>query len=162
MRVIGLVLSLTLGLALAACDDSTRPYLSFAGGGFVFNYRIGQAYYGFIAKPGKALPAGAMIEARFEVPGSDKPFIAQLPAQTGMLHYAFKTPPLTGILRNHRYKVELRVIEAGTAKVLASYANSYFTDVDQKTLPDKPLVLGPGYTPNPEVDLSKQPAGSGS
>jgi hypothetical protein len=159
MRIINLVLSLVLGLALAACNETDdRPYLVFAGGGFVFNYRIGQAFYGFVAKPKKAMPEDAMIEARFEVPGSDKPFIAQRAAQSGMLVYVFKTPPLTGIVKNHKYKVELRVIEAGTSKVLASYANSYFTHVDQKTLPDEPLVLGPGYAPNPEVDLSTLPA----
>jgi hypothetical protein len=159
MRIIALVLSLALGAALAACEDSAdKPYLVFAGGGFVFNYHLGQAYYGFVAKPGKALPEGATIEARFEVPGSDQPFVMQQPARDGMLRYAFRTPPLKGIIKDHQYQVELRVIEAGSDKILASYSHSYYTDVDQKTLPDKPLVLGPNYAPNPEVDLSKLPA----
>jgi hypothetical protein len=156
MRAISLAFGFALGFALAACDDGAdKPYLAFAGGGFVFNYRIGQAYYGFVAKPQKALPTGAIVEARFEVPGSNQPFVLQQPARTGMLQYVFKTPPLKGIVRDHKYKVELRVIAAGGGAVLASYDHSYYTDVDQKTLPDKPLVLGPGYAPNPEVDISK-------
>jgi len=28
---------------------------------------------------------------------------------------------------------------------------------DQSELPDKPLVVGPGYTPNPENDITKKP-----
>jgi hypothetical protein len=54
--------------------------------------------------------------------------------------------------------VELRVLEAGSNKVLAAYDHSYFTDVDQATMPDKPLVLGPGYRRNPEAEVSTQPA----
>ena len=159
MRAIFFLLTLTMALALAGCNEKDdRPYLSFAGGGFIFNYRIGQAFYGFVAKPRRGIPDGAVIEARFEVPGSDQPFIERQPAKTGMLQYTFRTPALKGIVKDHKYKVELRVIEPGTAKVLASYDKSFYTDVDQRTMPDKALVLGPGYTPNPEVDISKLPS----
>jgi hypothetical protein len=159
MRLASAVILLALTLALASCEgEDDRPYLAFAGGGFIFNYRIGEAFYGFVARPERALPADAVIEARFEVPGAEEPFVTSQPARTGMLRYSFKTPPLRGIVRGHRYRVELRVIEEGTGKVLATYENSYYTDVDQKTLPDKPLVLGPGYRRNPAVDLNLLPA----
>ncbi len=159
MRIIALLAVLALGLFLAGCNEDTqRPYLNFAGGGFVFNYRIGQAFYGFVAKRQKAMPDGAVLEARFEVPGSDKPLIQRQPTKTGMLQYAFRTPPLRGIVKDHRYKVELKVIDGASGKELASYSKTFYTHVDQRSLPDKPLVLGPGYTPNPEVDISKLPS----
>jgi len=159
MRALSLLAVLTLALALAGCNESdTRPYLKFAGGGFIFNYRIGEAFYGFVAKPQKAIPEGAVLEARFEVPGSEQPFVQRQPAKSGMLRYSFRTPPLHGIVKNHKYQAELRVLAPGDGKVLASYTQSYYTNVDQRTLPDKPLVLGPGYTPNPAVDISRLPS----
>jgi hypothetical protein len=159
MRIAALTASLAAALVLAACNEpDDRPYLSFAGGGFVFNYRIGQAFYGFVAQPKKPMPEGAMIEARFEIPGSEAPFVERRPTTAGMLRYTFRTPPLKGIVKDHKYRVELRVIASGSDEVLASYVNSYHTDVNQASLPDKPLVLGPGYTPNPEVDISKLPS----
>jgi len=159
MRAISLLALLAFALALAGCNESdTRPYLKFAGGGFMFNYRVGRAFYGFVAKPLKTMPDGAVLEARFEVPGSDQPYVQRRPAQNGMLQYSFRTPPLHGIVKNHKYQAELRVLTSADGKVLASYTHSFYTNVDQRTLPDKPLVLGPGYTPNPEVDISKLPS----
>ena len=159
MRMFPLSAILALSLVLAGCNEGdTQPYLKFAGGGFIFNYRIGEAFYGFVAKPQKAIPDGAVLEARFEVPGSDQPFVQRQPARSGMLRYSFRTPPLHGIIKDHKYTAELRVLAPGDGTVLASYTHSYYTDVDQRSLPDKPLVLGPGYTPNPEVDISKLPS----
>lgn len=37
---------------LAGCseDEAEKPYVEFAGGGFVFNYNIAEAYCGFVAR----------------------------------------------------------------------------------------------------------------
>ncbi len=65
------IIFVTFALLLAACgEDANAPYLSFAGGGFIFNYRNAEAFYGFVAKPLRTLPEGGVIEAQFEVPGS--------------------------------------------------------------------------------------------
>lgn len=159
MRALSLLTVIALALTVAGCNESdTKPYLKFAGGGFIFNYRVGQAFYGFVAKPLKAIPKGAVLEARFEVPGSDRPYIQRQPAQDGMLRYSFRTPPLHGIVKNHKYRAELRILAPDGGKVLAGYTQTYYTNVDQRSLPDKPLVLGPGYTPNPDVDISRLPS----
>ena len=42
-----------------------------------------------------------------------------------------------------------RLDDAG--KELARYERSFHTDVDQASLPSKPLVVGPGYEPNPDL-----------
>ncbi len=37
---------------LAACEEkaSDEPYVEFVGGGFIFNYRLAEAYYGFLVR----------------------------------------------------------------------------------------------------------------
>ncbi len=63
------IIGLAAALFLTACgEDPNAPYLNFAGGGFVFNYRNAEAFYGFVAKPVRTLPEGGSIEAQFEVP----------------------------------------------------------------------------------------------
>ncbi len=140
-------------LALAGCgEDESKPYLAFVGGGFVYNYRIGEAFYGFVARPERTLPEGSVIEARFENPSGNEIVVTQ-PAKAGQFQYSFQTPPLKGIKAGHDYQVELRVLDPKTKGTYATYSKTFRTDVDQSTLPDKPLVLGPTYTPNPEATI---------
>lgn len=145
---------LTVALfALVACeDDAGRPYLSFAGGGFIFNYRIGEAHYGFVLRPERRLPEGAVIEAELENPAGGPPFRSSLPVKSGQLQYVFQSPPVKGIQANREYTVTVRLYDPQSGADYARYGNVYRTNVDQASLPDKPLVVGPGYAKNPEVD----------
>ena len=146
------IILLTLALFLWGCgeEDPNSPYLSFAGGGFVFNYRNAQAFYGFVAKPLRALPEGGVIEAQFEVPGSTEPAISQEKVIQGKVQYKFMTPYLTGI-EARDYRAVMRLIDA-EGKEIARYEHKFHSDVDQASLPDKPLVVGPGYQKNPELE----------
>ena len=138
-------------LVLAGCgEDVTKPYLEFAGGGFVFNYRNAEAFYGFVAKPVRPLPEDAVIEAAFEVPGKTAPLVLTQRARSGQMQYTFQSPPLTGIVKDHPYKVVLRVLD-GAGKELARYEHGFKSDIDQAAMPGKPLVVGPGYEPNPDL-----------
>ena len=138
---------------LAGCkEDASQPYLAYAGGGFVFNYRTADHYSGFVAKPVRPLPDGAIVEAEFEMPGDANKFVAREPAAFGRLQYMFRTPALRGIVKDKEYATVLRVV-AADGKELARYTHTFHTDVDQAALPDKPLTVGPGYTPNPELPL---------
>lgn len=157
-RLLAILLMALVGLA-ACGDDEGKPYLAFAGGGFVFNYRIGEAFYGFVAKPERALPEGALIEARFENPAGGDPIVVSHPARSGQLTYSFQTPPLKGIVADRDYRVELSLLDPASGKVYAAYAKTFRTGVSQADLPDKPLVLGPAYTPNPEADLPRPKPG---
>lgn len=143
------IILLTFALLLAACgEDENAPYLSFAGGGFVFNYRTAEAFYGFVAKPQRALPEGGVIEAQFEVPGTLEPAISREKVVPGQVQYSFKSPNLTGIEPKRDYKAVMRVIDA-QGKEVARYERNFHTDVDQASLPNQPLVVGPGYERNP-------------
>ena len=156
MNTIRLAALGALSLALAGCwDDADKPYLAIAGGGFVYNYRVGDAFYGFVAKPQRALPEGSVLEATFENPSGD-PITERQEARSGQLQYSFQTPPLKGIRAGHPYRVSLRLLDAEGGRTLGQYGKSFHTDIDQSEVPDKPLVVGPGYARNPEVDLKPQ------
>jgi hypothetical protein len=145
------LVALVFAITLSACgEDASSPYLDFAGGGFIFNYRNAEAFYGFVAKPLRRLPEGAVIEARFDMPGKVEPFVTSEKVVPGQMQYSFKTPFLTGIEKDHEYKAVMRLLDS-SGKELARYERSFHTDVDQSTLPSKPLVVGPGYQTNPDL-----------
>jgi hypothetical protein len=152
-----LVSALPALLLLIGCDEQKGPYLSFAGGGFVFNYRIGEMYYGFVAKPERKLPEGSVIEARFEDPAGGPEIVIDTPVRSGQLQYMFRTPAVKGVKKDKDYRVEMRLLDKPRGTVLASISRSFRSTADQAAFPDKPLVVGPGYTPNPENDITKQP-----
>jgi hypothetical protein len=71
---------------LASCSGSEsddRPYLEFIGGGFIFNYRLAEADYGFVAKPVRRIPAGTILEAVFEDPNGGEPIVVRNTAKWG-------------------------------------------------------------------------------
>ena len=143
--VFGLALLLGIQLQLSGCgEDSAKPYVEFAGGGFIFNYRTANHYYGFVVRQKKPLPAGSKLEARFEVPNGPEQIFEQS-AREGQLQYVFQTGDLDGIITHHPYKAVLRIIEGTTGAEIARYEKTFKTDVDQSALPDGPLVTGPGY-----------------
>jgi hypothetical protein len=154
LRLLPVFLALLL---LIGCDEQKGPYLSFAGGGFVVNYRIGEMYYGFVAKPERKLPEGSVIEARFEDPAGGAEIVVDTPVRSGQLQYMFRTPPLKGVKKDKEYRVEMRLLDKPQGTVLASLSRSFRSTADQSAIPDKPLVVGPGYMPNPENDITKRP-----
>lgn len=82
-------------------DPADQPAIVIAGGGFVFNYREAEAYLGFQAQVMRPLPAGSILEARFEDPagGDDHVVWERLSARTRL--YALRSPPLSEI-KAHR------------------------------------------------------------
>ena len=139
-----------LSLSISACDDqSGKPYLKIAGGGFMFNYRYSVMNYGFVAKPLRPLPVGSVLQASFDIPDSATKYVLTLPAVAGKMQYAFETEALIGVKKDVPYKATLRLLEAGTGKELALVEKDFRSDVDQNTLPTKAPVAGIGYFPAP-------------
>ncbi|MFO1123385.1 MAG: hypothetical protein U1F47_13860 [Hyphomicrobiales bacterium] len=137
-------LLLAAGL-LAGCDDDVAgPYLDYAGGGFIFNYRTANHYYGLVVRQKRPLPEGSTLEVHFEVPGGEE---VQRERVTGeRLQYKFQTGDLSGIQPGHPYKAVVLLLDVN-GKEIARLEHSFSTAVDQSKLPDKPLVKGPGYEP---------------
>ena len=146
--VAGCVLSI---LMLAACDggeSDDSPYLEFAGGGFVFNYRLATADYGFVARVLRTLPEGSVVEAEFEDPGGGAAIVLRQESKPGRRSYVFRTPELQGVRAGYDYQVVLRLVDAG-GKAIADYRTSFRSSADQAVLPDRPTVVGPGHQPAP-------------
>jgi hypothetical protein len=145
-----LVLLLAISSLLTGCgDDASTPYVEFVGGGFIFNYRTANHYYGFVVRPKKPLPEGSKLEARFEVPGGGPEQVIEQPSRPGQLQYVFQTGDLDGIVKDHPYKATLRIIDGTTGAEIARYEKTFRTEVDQSALPEDPLVVGPGYQKPP-------------
>ncbi len=142
-----------LASTLTGCTsgDDDGPFLEFAGGGFIYNYRLATADYGFVIRILRKVPPGTVIEAEFENPGGGPPIVIRQIARATRLSYKFETPPVTGIKAGRDYHVEVRLIDPGNDEVFARYSKSFHADVDQDILPEKPPVIGPGYQPNPEA-----------
>ena len=138
-------------LLLSACDDqSDKPYVKIAGGGFMFNYRYSVLNYGFVVKPLRPLPEGSTLEASFDIPDSAEKFVLTLPVVAGKMQYGFETGALHGVKKDVPYKATLRLLEAGTGKELAMMERDFRSDVEQSTLPTKAPVQGIGYFPAPQ------------
>lgn len=132
-------------LALAGCGSAeSGPFLAYAGGGFIFNYRTANHYYGLVMRQRRPLPEGGRIEVRFEVPGGEE--VQSEPVTAGRLQYKFQTGDLDGIVPGHGYTASVRLLDPA-GKELERFDKRFTTTVDQSTLPDKPLVTGPGYQP---------------
>ncbi len=145
---------------LAACgDEGDKPYVEFAGGGFVFNYNIAEAYYGFVIRALRRIPDGTILEAEFENPGGGDPLLVRQTATAGRAEYVFRTPGVQGVEAGRDYQVELRLLEPGTGKLMASYGKTFRSTADQTILPKVPTTIGPSYQLNPDSELLNPPAG---
>lgn len=144
------ILVVAVALATVACserDGTDQPYLEFVGGGFIFNYRYAEADYGFVAKPVRRLPENSVLEAVFENPEGGAPLVLRQSTKRGRTQYVFRTPPVRGVKTGTDYHVELRLVEATTGRVIASYRRTFRSDFDQDVLPERPTVIGPGHQP---------------
>ena len=138
-------------LALAAAcspGEGDGPYLEFLGGGFVFNYRLAEADYGFVVKRLRRIPEGPLIEARLEDQADGESFVILETASLEGLVYVLRSPPVRGVRAGRDYRVEVRLLEPG-GRLLATYARTFRSDVDQEVLPERAPVVGPGHQPAP-------------
>lgn len=150
---VGLVLLVILfAIGWSTRDDpSDRPYLKITGSGFVFNYRLAEATYGFIAYLDKPAPNHSLIEVEIENPSGGDPILLEQELSPRSRTYTFQTPPLSGIEKSKPYEVHVRLIRHGDNAVLHDEVFTAASLVSSAKLPEKPLVIGPGYDRNPAL-----------
>jgi hypothetical protein len=148
-------LLLTAVLLLAGCEEDQKPAASYAGGGFVFNYRIGEAFYGVVINTEGKLPQEAVIQASFENPIGGQPILVMDKIRDGQRRYMLRTPALKGIKKDVPYKVVVQILDKPGGQVVHRIERTFRSQVDQSMIPQGPLLIGPGYTLNPENDITK-------
>ncbi len=153
------LVSVIATLALGACRDPGQgDYLNVSGKIFVFNYRIARASYLLTLNKVRPLPDDAVLEATFENPAGGDPLIVRQKIWPTMPKVTVESPPVKCVKANREYKVSMRVMDAH-GQLLQTIERKMISDVDQSVMPDKPLVVGPFYDPNPDksVVLTKCP-----
>jgi hypothetical protein len=155
----GLVLAgLAVALAACGCRDEGRSgdLFELSGKLFVFNYRVATATYLVTLKPVAPLEDGLKAVALFENPAGGAPIAHEQKIWPKLEKTVLESEPLRCVQKDRPYAVEIR-IEDAAGKVRQVIKTTMTSNLDQDILPDAPLVVGPVYTPNP--DLAGRPAG---
>jgi len=146
-----LVTLISAALLLSACQrEEQREILSVSGRMFVFNYRVATATYLITLQPTSPIEDGSTIEASFENPRGGEAFAVTEKLFPKSPKIVLQSPPVECVKEGLPYKVTIK-LKAPDGHVMQTIETSITSDTDQSLLPAKPLVLGPLYTPNPEV-----------
>jgi hypothetical protein len=135
---------------MSRVDPEQKPYLNVLGGGFIFNYRVADVYYGFTAVVMRPLPTGSIIEASFEDPGGGAPHIVRQRVGPDTNRYSLRSPPVRGVEKGKPYEVSIRVMDRSERTLLWSRRMDFRSQISDDVVPDRPLTIGPGYHRNPE------------
>lgn len=141
---------------LSACSNEGGRYLAVVGGGFAFNYRIAEATVDVILVAAREPPAGASVEVTFENPAGGAPIVMKKDAPPRAVRVTFTTPPLSGIVADKEYAMDIRLVAADGSEI-ERIDKSFHSQLDQSALPPMPLTIGPGYVPNPNLPADLRP-----
>lgn len=146
-----------LGLALAAagvssCRESggNGEYFAVSGRLFVFNYRLAIATYLVTLKPLRPMDGAQTVVGSFEDPQGGAPITVRQKVWPKLDKVTLESPPLLCVRKGRPYVVTIRV-EDGSGATAQVIETTITSSEDQSILPDKPLVVGPVYTPNPQL-----------
>lgn len=149
-RVNRLVLLAALA-GLAACSDEARTsYLDLQGRVFIFNPRIATATYVVTLAVRKAPPAGSKVVAVFDNPAGGEALRVEQAIRDGQSKVALESEPLQCVKKGKPYAFAVSLLDAGGGE-LQKIESSITSTLDQSVLPPAPLVVGPGYEPNPAL-----------
>ncbi len=152
LRILGLVVLAAAAGTASGCRDSGKEAERFVLDGklFVFNYRVATATYLVNIKPVGAIGEGETAVVSFEDPAGGDPLVVREKIWPNTQKTTIHSPPLQCIVKDRPYKVAIR-IEDASGELLQQIDTTVTSSQDQSLLPDKPLVTGPFYDPNPEV-----------
>ncbi|USG61344.1 hypothetical protein NBZ79_19480 [Sneathiella marina] len=97
------------------------------------------------------MPNDTEIVAEFEDPAGGPAFIIRQSVRPELIQYMFRTPPVTGVVKNQPYQVRVMLVKKSTGQELAKTIKMFRSNINQSDLPEKALTIGPGYHPNPAL-----------
>ena len=151
MKIALPLLAIVALLSLTGCQrDEPREVAKLSGRMFVFNYRVAVATYLVTLQRIAPIRDGSTVEATFENPRGGPDLIINDKIFPTDERITVQSPPVECVKQDRPYKVSIR-IKAPEGDILQTIQTTIRSDTDQSALPAKPLVVGPLYTPNPEV-----------
>lgn len=138
-------------LTVAACREETVGPFELSGRVFIFNPRLATATYVVTLRPVAGTGEAVRAIAEFEDPAGGAAIVVEQKIWPKAEKLALESPPVFCIAKDRAYRVAIR-IENATGDVLQRIDTSLLSTLDQSVLPDKPLVVGPAYQPNPDLD----------
>jgi hypothetical protein len=152
MRKLSLALVVLGMLGVSACRESggEGEYFRIDGKIFVFNYRVATATYLVNLAPLRPVEEGQTAVVSFEDPAGGGPLVVRQKIWPKMPKTTIESPPLRCVVKDRPYAISIR-IEGPDGSVRQTIETTLASVDDQSILPDKPLVVGPLYTPNPEL-----------
>ncbi len=151
MKIALPLLAIVALLSLTGCQrDEPREVAKLSGRMFVFNYRVAVATYLVTLQRIAPIRDGSTVEASFENPRGGPDLIINDKIFPTDDRITVQSPPVECVKQDRPYKVSIR-IKAPEGDILQTIQTTIRSDTDQSVLPAKPLVVGPLYTPNPEV-----------
>lgn len=144
-------LALLALLAAAGCREQggEGKWYEVSGKIFVFNYRVATATYVVTLAPMRPMQESQVAVASFENPAGGDPLIVRQKVWPKLGKVTLESPPLDCVVKGKPYAISIR-IEDGT-DVKQTIETTLTSSEDETILPDRPLVVGPAYTPNPDV-----------
>lgn len=136
------------GAAGGCRDSSDGARFELDGKIFVFNYRVATATYLVNIKSAGPTTEGLAAAVSFENPAGGDPISVTEKIWPNVTRTTIHSPPVFCIVKDRPYAVAIR-IEDASGKELQRIDTTITSSQDQSLLPDKPLVVGPWYTPNP-------------
>ncbi len=126
--------------------------IAISGGGFLYNYRIGEIRYGLSIHVVRPVPIGTRLQVAFENPAGGDPIMVTKSLGTDTNRVPVESPAITGLENGREYKVIVRLRDRDTDALMETHEASYRVSVDPDLVPDAPLTVGPGYHRNPGAE----------
>ena len=156
-RAVALTVLLCTGLTAGGCREQKEgEYAELSGKVFIFNYRIAEATYVVTLAKLRPFADGSVAVASFDNPAGGAPLIVRQKIWPHSEKIVLESPALTCVRKDRPYGISISILDPGGAQ-LQKIDTTLTSSLDQDVLPDKPLVVGPVYTPNP--DLAGNPGG---
>ncbi|MGE3308159.1 MAG: hypothetical protein AB7I52_19545 [Rhizobiaceae bacterium] len=140
-------------LVASACRESggEGEFFEVSGKLFVFNYRVATATYLVTLNPLQPMQEGQTAVATFQDPAGGEPIVVKQRIWPKLAKATIESPPLRCIVKDRPYSVSIAITEED-GEVVQKIDTTITSNLDQTVLPDRPLVVGPAYTPNPDLE----------